>query len=108
MEICLLLFRNDLIKALKECRRDFFKIEHPSLEKSISTSKSTKISIFQKLQQATQIISEINQGTYQPPTKHLPTYVQLKKIKDKSYLILIKEKVLEDLIQKWFYQRLTS
>lgn len=74
----------------KECRRDFFKVEHPSLEKSISTSKSTKVSIFQKLQQATQIISEITQGTYQPPIKQLPTYVQLKKIKEKSYLIFDK------------------
>lgn len=76
--------------TLKECRRDFFKIEHPSLEKPISTSKSTKVSIFQKLQQATQLISEITQGTYQPPTKQLPTYVQLKKIKEKSYLIFDK------------------
>lgn len=73
----------------KEYTRDFFRIEkHPNLHKKcISSSKSNKISIQEKLEQIKKILFNLNQGMNPQPAKELPPYYRLHTAKDKHFLI---------------------
>ena len=59
-------------------REEFFRVEHPKLDKSWSTTKSFKVSIIDKLAQATKVVEDLENDIY--PTKTTPTlpkYVSL-------------------------------
>ena len=69
-------------------QREFFKVEkHPKLDKSWVTTKSGKISIQEKLNQANKIVTDLENNIY--PIKeetNLPKYVSLV-IREKSHLV---------------------
>ena len=59
--------------------RDFFRIEkHPNLNKKcLSTSKSVKVSIVDKLKEAYKIIEQLDNNEYSKIDKKLPQYVRM-------------------------------
>jgi len=69
--------------------REFFKVEkHPKLDKEWCTTKSGKVSIRDKLDQANKIVDDLDEDIY--PEKNepiLPKYVSLGAFKEKSNLI---------------------
>jgi len=66
----------------KETFRDFFRIEkHPNLEKScVSTTKSMKVSILEKLNEAKKILIDLDNKEFKKIKKN-PDYVQLNECK---------------------------
>ena len=72
----------------KELYREFFKIErHPKLGKSWNSSKSNKITIEEKLQQAVKIINDLNNNIQPQEKKTLPLYITITNTANKSYLV---------------------
>jgi hypothetical protein len=73
--------------------RDFFKVEkHPKLDKELCTTKSGKVSIRDKLDQANKIVDDLENDIY--PEKNepiLPKYVSLGSFKEKFNLIYEKK-----------------
>jgi hypothetical protein len=75
----------------KTKEREFFKIEkHPKLDKHWMTSKSSKVSILDKLKQANKVIDDLENNIY--PNKEddeiqLPKYVSLVINRDKLHLV---------------------
>jgi hypothetical protein len=75
----------------KTKEREFFKIEkHPKLDKHWMTSKSSKVSILDKLKQANKVIDDLENNIY--PNKEddeiqLPKYVSLVITRDKLHLV---------------------
>lgn len=76
--------------------REFFKVEkHPKLKKPWITTKSNKVSIYEKLTQANKIIDDLEKDIYpEPPTSKLPKYISLIITRGKPHLVF--EKRLED------------
>jgi hypothetical protein len=75
----------------KEKEREFFRVEHPKLDKSWSTTKSNKVSIQEKLVQANKIVDDLENDIY--PNKNdpiLPKYVSLVTMRDKPHLVFEK------------------
>jgi len=72
--------------------REFFKIEkHPKLDKPWATTKSNKVTIFEKLAQANKVIDDLENNIY--PVKNefeLPTYVSLTVMRNKYHLVFEK------------------
>jgi len=72
--------------------REFFKIEkHPKLDKPWTTTKSNKVTIFEKLAQANKVIDDLENNIY--PVKNefeLPTYVSLTVMRNKYHLVFEK------------------
>ncbi len=77
-------------------QREFFKVEkHPKLEKSWVTTKSEKISIQEKLNQANKVVDDLEQNIYpEKETSQLPKYVSLVIMRNKQHLVF--EKRVED------------
>ena len=72
-------------------KREFFRVEHPKLDKSWSTTKSFKVSIIDKLAQATKVVEDLENDIY--PTKTTPTlpkYVSLVTMREKPHLVFEK------------------
>ena len=73
-------------------QREFFKVEkHPKLDKSWCTSKSNKVSIQEKLNQANKVVDDLENNIY--PKKEgiqLPKYVSLTNFREKPHLIFEK------------------
>jgi hypothetical protein len=70
-------------------QREFFKVEkHPKLDKSWSTTKSNKVSILEKLNQANKVVENLDNNIY-PEKKciQLPKYVSLVNIRGKQHLV---------------------
>jgi hypothetical protein len=75
----------------KKKEREFFRVEHPNLDKPWSTTKSNKISIQDKLLQANKVIEDLENGIY--PEKNdpiLPKYVSLVIMREKPHLVFEK------------------
>lgn len=72
----------------KNLYREFFRVEkHPKLNKELSSSKSEKVSILEKLAQANKIVDDLENDIY--PTiedKVLPTFVSNKEYRGKPHL----------------------
>ena len=70
-------------------KREFFKVEqHPKLDKQWMSTKSNKISVQEKLNQANKIVTDLENDIY--PEKEcgqLPKYVSLVNAKGKSHLV---------------------
>jgi len=74
----------------KKKYREFFKIEkHPKLDKDICTTKSTKISIEDKLEEAKEILKKINEtGKFEKIQKKTPIGISYKIERGKPHFIL--------------------
>jgi hypothetical protein len=75
----------------KTKERDFFRVEHPKLDKQWSTTKSCKITIQDKLAQANKLVDDLENDIY--PEKDgivLPKYVSLVIVREKPHLVFEK------------------
>ena len=74
-------------------KREFFKVEkHPKLDKIWYTTKSEKVSIQEKLNQANKIVEDLKNDIYPEKNKQiLPKYVSLIKIREKMHLVFEKK-----------------
>lgn len=73
-------------------KREFFKIEkHPKLDKPWSTTKSEKVTIQDKLQQANKVVDDLENDIY-PEKKgiQLPKYISLTNFREKPHLVFEK------------------
>ena len=83
----------EICNEKKTTKREFFRVEHPKLDKSWSTTKSFKVSIIDKLSQATKVVVDLENDIY--PTKTTPTlpkYVSLVTTREKPHFYLKKGK----------------
>lgn len=81
----------EICNEKKTTKREFFRVEHPKLDKSWSTTKSFKVSIIDKLAQATKVVEDLENDIY--PTKTTPTlpkYVSLVTTREKPHLVFEK------------------
>ena len=76
--------------------REYFKVEHPKLEKSWVTSKSEKVSLLQKLEDANKVVSDLEKGIFPDatvsaaataPTAVLPKYISIVVKREKPHLV---------------------
>ena len=68
--------------------RDFFRVEHPKLDKVWSTSKSMKISILDKLKHANKVAEDLDNNIF--PIKEettMPKYYSLANSRNKNHLV---------------------
>ena len=66
----------------KNLWREFFKVEkHPKLDKHLIGSKSEKILIKDKLNEANKIVEDLDNDTYEKKEKELPSYYNFNKTK---------------------------
>ena len=75
----------------KTKERDFFRVEHPKLDKHWCTTKSNKISIQEKLKQANKVVDDLENDIY--PEKNeiiIPKYVSLIISREKPHLVFEK------------------
>ena len=77
-------------------KREFFKVEkHPKLDKIWIGTKSEKVSIQEKINQANKVVEDLDNNIY--PEKeglHLPKYVSLVTARGKPHLVF--EKIYKD------------
>lgn len=73
-------------------KREFFKVEkHPKLDKPWTTTKSEKVSIQEKLNQANKVVQDLDNNIYpQKQELKLPKYVSLVNMTGKNHLIFDK------------------
>ena len=84
-------YNREYINKEKSKERDFFRVEHPKLHKSWSTSKSNKVTIQEKLAQANKVIDDLEKDIY--PEKNepiLPKYISLIIMREKPHLVFEK------------------
>ena len=85
-------YYNEWLNKEHTKQREFFKVEkHPKLEKAWCTTKSIKVSIQDKLQQANKVIDDLENNIY--PEKEgiqLPKYFSLINFREKPHLIFEK------------------
>jgi hypothetical protein len=74
--------------------REFFKVEHPMLEKPWMTSKSEKVPLLQKLEHANNVASDLEKGIFPDATSSvatetvsLPKYVSLVVMREKPHMV---------------------
>ena len=74
--------------------REFFKVEHPKLEKPWMTSKSEKVPLLQKLEHANNVASDLEKGIFPDATSSaatetvsLPKYVSLSVVREKPHIV---------------------
>jgi hypothetical protein len=72
--------------------REFFKVEHhPKLDKPWMTSKSSKITIQEKLYQANKVVDDLEKNIYpEKEENQLPKYVSLVTMREKPHLVFEK------------------
>jgi hypothetical protein len=81
-------FNREFYDKAKTKEREFFRVEHPKLDKPWSTTKSEKVSILEKLAQANKVVDDLENDIYPEkgePT--LPKYVSLIVARDKPHLV---------------------
>jgi hypothetical protein len=72
----------------KKKEREFFRVEHPKLDKPWSTTKSCKITIQEKLLQANKVVDDLENDIYpEKEVSKLPKYISLQIIRDKPHLV---------------------
>ena len=84
-------YNREFYNKEKTKEREFFRVEHPKLDKPWSTTKSTKISTQEKLAQANKVVDDLENDIY--PVKNeinLPKYVSLVVSRDKPHLVFEK------------------
>jgi hypothetical protein len=85
-------YYKDYADKEKKILREYFRIEsHPKLDKLWSTTKSNKITIQEKLEQANKVVDDLENDIY--PEKNeviLPKYVSLVNFREKPHLVFEK------------------
>lgn len=72
----------------KDLYREFFKIEkHPKLGKIWMTSKSNKVTILEKLNQAIKIIKDLEDNIQPEEKRTLPLYISIINFRNKPHLV---------------------
>ena len=73
-------------------KREFFKVEkHPKLDKYWITTKSNKVSIKEKLDQANKVVQDLENDIYpEKEENQLPKYVSLVIVREKPHLVFEK------------------
>jgi len=73
-------------------KREFFKVEkHPKLDKSWITTKSEKVSIQEKLDQANKVVTDLENDIFPEQIETiLPKYVSLVTVREKHHLVFEK------------------
>ena len=75
----------------KTKEREFFRVEHPKLDKPWATTKSEKVSILEKLAQANKIVDDLENDIYPEKSEPtLPKYVSLVVTREKPHLVFEK------------------
>jgi len=72
----------------KNLSREYFRIEkHPKLEKNWETTKSEKVSIMEKLQQANKVVDDLENDIYPEKLENkLPKYISIITTRNKEHL----------------------
>lgn len=75
----------------KTKEREFFRVEHPKLDKPWCTSKSCKVSLQEKLLEANKVVDDLENDVYPEKEENiLPKYVSLIIFRDKPHLVFEK------------------
>ena len=85
--------------------REFFKVEkHPKLDKPWCTTKSEKVSIQDKLEQANKVVDDLENDVY-PENQgiQLPKYVSLINIRNKQHFHCCQFYLMRQLVFQCFY-----
>ena len=85
-------YNHEFYDADKTKSREFFRVEHPKLDKNWCSSKSSVVSIIEKLQQSNKIVSDLDNNIYPDveSTKQVPKYVSRVIIRDRDHLVFEK------------------
>ena len=81
-------YNREFYNKEKTKEREFFRVEHPNLDKPWATTKSEKVSILEKLAQANKVVDDLENDIYPEkgePT--LPKYVSLVVTREKPHLV---------------------
>jgi hypothetical protein len=81
-------YNREFYNKEKTKEREFFRVEHPKLDKPWATTKSEKVSILEKLSQANKVVDNLENDIYPEkgePT--LPKYVSLVVTREKPHLV---------------------
>jgi hypothetical protein len=88
-------YNREFYNKEKTKEREFFRVEHPKLDKPWATTKSEKVSIQEKLNQANKVVDDLDNNIYpEKEEAQLPKFVSLVIIRDKQHLVF--EKRVED------------
>lgn len=88
-------YNDEFYDKNKTKKREFFRVEHPKLDKPWSTTKSCKITIQEKLSQANKVVDDLENDIYpEKEVSDLPKYVSLIVSRGKSHLVF--EKRIDD------------
>ena len=84
-------YNREFYDKAKTKEREFFRVEHPKLDKPWTTTKSGKISIQEKLAHANKVVDDLENDIYPETNKViLPKYVSLVVTREKPHLIFEK------------------
>ena len=86
------IYYNEWLNKEHTKKREFFKIEkHPKLDKPWSTTKSNKVTIQEKLNQANKVVDDLDNDIYpEKDDAKLPKYVSLVIAREKPHLVFEK------------------
>ena len=84
-------YNREFYNKEKTKEREFFRVEHPKLDKPWATTKSEKVSILEKLAQANKIVDDLENDIYPEKSEPtLPKYVSLVVTREKPHLVFEK------------------
>lgn len=88
-------YNDEFYDKNKTKKREFFRVEHPKLDKPWSTTKSCKITIQEKLLQANKVVDDLENNIYpEKENSDLPKYVSIIVSRGKPHLVF--EKRIDD------------
>lgn len=81
-------YNREFYNKEKTKEREFFRVEHPKLDKPWATTKSEKVSILEKLSQANKVVDDLENDIYPEKCEQkLPKYVSLIVTREKPHLV---------------------
>jgi hypothetical protein len=81
-------YNREFYNKEKTKEREFFRVEHPKLDKPWATTKSEKVSILEKLAQANKVVDNLENDIYPEKSEPtLPKYVSLVVTREKPHLV---------------------
>tara|TARA_B100000965_G_C19596500_1_gene760489 strand:- start:2074 stop:3693 length:1620 start_codon:yes stop_codon:yes gene_type:complete len=79
----------------KDIWREYFKVEkHPKLDKPWTGSKSSKVSILDKLKEANKIVEDLDNDTYEKKESEYPKYINKRYDKKRDNYFLCYERIV--------------
>lgn len=83
-------YTHEWLNAEHTRSREYFKVEHPKLEKSWVTSKSEKVPLLQKLEHANKVVSDLEKGIFPDATASASSATALETVLPKYISIVVK------------------